>query len=185
MLITTFNELLKKSHRSRRYKNFLRKITNWICFRQLIPFFFRYKIIIHQYSKCRRNQTRQNILWKDIFNCKNYSHIKGSLMGTICPPSYANILMEHFEGKFIYPPIKTFLLIYLRFIDDIFFMWTGSQKDLENLLNKLNAERRSIKFKCKVSKETIFFSRHQNIYEKQQTTYQIFRKKTNAQAFPD
>ena len=106
-------------------------------------------------------------------------------MGTICPPSYANILMEHFEGKFIYPPIKTFLLIYLRFIDDIFFMWTGSQKDLENLLNKLNAELPSIKFKCKVSKEIILFSRHQNIYEKQQTTYQIFRKKTNAQAFPN
>ena len=92
-----------------------------------------------------------------IFNCKNYSHIKGTLMGTICALSYANILMEHFEGKFIYPPIKTFLLIYLRFIDDIFFLWTGSKKDLENLLNKLNTERSSIKFKCKVSKEIIFF----------------------------
>ena len=78
-------------------------------------------------------------------------------MGTICALSYANILMEHLEGKFIYPPIKTFLLIYLRFIDDIFFLWTGSQKDLENLLKKFNAERSSIKFKCKVSKEIIFF----------------------------
>ena len=43
-----------------------------------------------------------------IFNFKNYLQIKGCAMGTICAPSYANIFMDHFERKFIYPFIKTF-----------------------------------------------------------------------------
>ena len=34
--------------------------------------------------------------------------------------------------------MKIFLLVYLRFIDDVFFIWTGSKTDLENFLNELN-----------------------------------------------
>ena len=37
--------------------------------------------------------------------------------------------MDHFLKKLIYPFIKGFSLIYLRFIDDIFFIWTGNKKD--------------------------------------------------------
>ena len=59
-------------------------------------------------------------------------------MGTICAPSYANIFMDHFEGKFIYPFIKIFSYLYLRFIDDIVFTWTGSKADLEKFVNELN-----------------------------------------------
>ena len=64
-----------------------------------------------------------------IFNCKNYLQIKGCAMGTICPPSYANIFMNHIKRKFIYPFIKTFSLISLTFIDDIFFIWAGSKAE--------------------------------------------------------
>ena len=67
-------------------------------------------------------------------------------MGTICAPSYANIFMDHFEKKLIYPFIKGLSLIYLRFIDDIFFIWTGNKKDLMKFLNDLNTKDESIKF---------------------------------------
>ena len=53
--------------------------------------------------------------------------------------------------------MKTFSLIYLRFIDNIFFKWTGSKADLENFLNKLNAKHLSIKFEYEISKERISF----------------------------
>ena len=43
-------------------------------------------------------------------------------MGTICAPSYANIFMDHFERKYISPFLQGLSLIYLRFIDDIFFI---------------------------------------------------------------
>ena len=67
-------------------------------------------------------------------------------MGAICAPSYANSSMVHLERKFIYPFIKTFSLTYLRFIDDIFFIWTGSKTDLEKSFNELNAKHPSVKF---------------------------------------
>ena len=44
-----------------------------------------------------------------------------------------------------------------RFIDDIFFIWTGSKTDLENFLNELNTKHPSIKFEYEISKERISF----------------------------
>ena len=92
-----------------------------------------------------------------IFNCRNCLQIKGCTMGTICAPSYANIFLDHFERKFIHTFIKIFSLIYLRFVDDIFFIWRGSKTDLEKFLNELNGKHPSIKFECEISKERISF----------------------------
>ena len=88
-----------------------------------------------------------------IFNYRNYLQKKGCAIGTICATSYKNIFTDHVERKFIYPFIKTFSLIYLGFIDDIFFIWRDSKTDLENFLNQLNAKHLSIKFEYKISKE--------------------------------
>ena len=92
-----------------------------------------------------------------IFNCKNYLQIKDCAMGTICAPSYGKIFMDHFERKFIYPFIKTFSLMFLRFIDDIFFIWTGNKTNLEKLLNELNTKHPSVKFEYEIAKERISF----------------------------
>ena len=59
-------------------------------------------------------------------------------MGTICAPYYANIFIDHFEKKYIYPFLKGLSLIYLRFTDDIFFLRTGTKEQLVNCLNNLN-----------------------------------------------
>ena len=92
-------------------------------------------------------------------------------------------LIDYFERKFIYPFIKTFPLIYLRFIDDIFLIWTGSKTDLEKILNELNAKHPSIKFEYKISKERISFL-DTNIYIKNNKLHtKIFRKKTDGQTF--
>ena len=104
-------------------------------------------------------------------------------MGTICAPSYGNIFMDHFERKFIYPFIKTFSLIYLRFIDDIFFIWTGSKTDLENFLNELNTKHPSIKFEYEISKERISFLDTEIYIKKGKLYTKIFRKKTDRQTF--
>ena len=78
-------------------------------------------------------------------------------MGTVWAPSYANVFIYHSQRKFIYPFIKTFSLIYLRFTDDTFFIWTGSKINLESFVNKLNLKHPSIKFEYKISKERISF----------------------------
>ena len=63
-------------------------------------------------------------------------------MGTICAPAYANIFMDHFHGPFwkkIYLPIlRRTPQAHLKFIDDIFFIWTGSKDQLITLSNYLN-----------------------------------------------
>ena len=50
-------------------------------------------------------------------------------MGTICTPAYANIFMASFELKFKYTYIKVKRFL-LRFIDDLFMIWTGLEVDL-------------------------------------------------------
>ena len=64
------------------------------------------------------------------------------------------LICKHFCGpfrrKFKYPCIETFSLIYLRFKDNIFFIWTRSKTDLEKLLNKLNGKHLSIKIEYEI-----------------------------------
>ena len=104
-------------------------------------------------------------------------------MGTICSPSYANIFMEHFERRFICPFIKTFSLICFKFIDDIFFIWTGSKTDVENFLNELNTKHPSIKFEYDISKEGISFLDIKIYIKNSELHTKIFRKKTDRQTF--
>ena len=49
-------------------------------------------------------------------------------MGTICAAAYANIFMANFELKYIYRYIKDKTKMFLRFIDDLFMIWTGSEQ---------------------------------------------------------
>ena len=92
-----------------------------------------------------------------IFNSKLYLQIKGRAMGTICTPAYANIFMAYFEEKFIYPLTYAKTLLSLRFIDDIFMIWTKSETDLIEFLDELNTKHTSIKFEFKYSRQQIEF----------------------------
>ena len=85
--------------------------------------------------------------------------------------------MDHFEKKLIYPYIKGFSLIYLRFIDNIFFKWTDNNKDLMKFLNELNTKHESIKFEYQISKTSITFL-DTEVYIKNNKLYtKIYRKK--------
>ena len=118
-----------------------------------------------------------------IFNCKYCLQIKGCAMGAICAPSYANIFMYHFERKLIYPFIKTFSLIYLRFIDDIFFIWTGSKTDLEKFVNELNTKFPSTKFEYEILKERVSYLDTEMFIKNNKLHTKIFRKKPDRQTF--
>ena len=49
------------------------------------------------------------------------------------------------------------MLKHLRFIDDIFMIWTKLEKDLTEFLSELNTEHTSIKFEFKYSRQQIEF----------------------------
>ena len=71
-------------------------------------------------------------------------------MGTKLAPSFANLFMGHFEDKFVYSyPLQP--LIWKRFIDDIFFVWTYGQDELDKFVNYLNTCHDTIKFTLEIS----------------------------------
>ena len=78
-------------------------------------------------------------------------------MGTICAPTYANTFMSEFEERYIDPLIKIKSSSYVRFIDDIFMVWTKSENELKSFINERNKKHHSIKFDFKFSKEKIDF----------------------------
>ena len=92
-----------------------------------------------------------------MFKSKLYLQIKGCAMDTICAPAYANIFMAEFEQKFIYPLIKDKSILFLRYSDDIFMVWTKSEKQLTDFMNELNQKHPSIKFDYKFDCKRIEF----------------------------
>ena len=65
-------------------------------------------------------------------------------------PSYANLFMGKLETK-LKELDKPHFLIWKRFIDDIFVVWTGSKPDFEVYMNKLNQAHTTIKFIHEIS----------------------------------
>ena len=84
------------------------------------------------------------ILNNFVFNGHHYLQIKGCAMGTKCAPSYANIFMGQFEAEKIYEKIKDRSLRYLRYIDDIFMIWIGTDDQLKAFANEINQVHPSI-----------------------------------------
>ena len=91
------------------------------------------------------------------FNGKHFLQIKGCAMGTICAPSYANIFMGIFEEQYIYQFIESNAKLYLRYIDDIFILWTSTRQQFENFISGLNQKHSSIKFDYEMSSTEIPF----------------------------
>ena len=111
------------------------------------------------------------------FNRKNYLEIKG------CTLAYANIFMNHFERKYLYPFLEGLSLSYLRFIGNIFFIWTGSKGHLIAFLNDLNIKHNSIKFEYKISQSSMPFL-DKEVYIKNNKLYtKVYRKETSRQNF--
>ena len=90
------------------------------------------------------------------FNGDNYLQTMGCAMGTKMAPSYASLFMGKFEddklSDYHHQP-----LIWLRFLDDIFFIWQYSEKELLDFIEYLNGAQPSIKFTYQHSTEKATF----------------------------
>ena len=77
-------------------------------------------------------------------------------MGTRVAPTYANLFMSDFEEKHVYSyPKQPF--VWLRFIDDIFFIWQHGQEELNDFIEHLNGVHETIKFTCETSHTSVNF----------------------------
>ena len=71
------------------------------------------------------------------FNGEVKRQKSGSAIGTKFAPPYASIFTDEVETEFLkIEELQPFL--WLRCIDDIFFLWTYGEKKLTKFLNELN-----------------------------------------------
>jgi len=90
------------------------------------------------------------------FNKKHYLQVGGTAMGTRVAPSFANLFMSHFEDKYVYTYDKQ-PLKWLRFIDDIFCIWTHGEDELDKFITHLNNSHATIKFTTESGRNNISF----------------------------
>ena len=89
----------------------------------------------------------QQILTKNTFTFadKFYLQKHGRAMGTRMAPSYANLFMGKL-GKDILATARNSPLVWWRFIDDIFAIWTHGESSLREFLSHINQAHPTIKF---------------------------------------
>ena len=91
-----------------------------------------------------------------VFNEKYYLQIKGTAMGKKFAPAYANIFMANWEEE-VFAKCQKKPMHYLRYLDDIWGIWTGSRDEFEQFVAILNSHDTSIKLKYEISQESITF----------------------------
>ncbi|KAJ7341578.1 hypothetical protein JRQ81_005850, partial [Phrynocephalus forsythii] len=97
------------------------------------------------------------------FHNKNYHQINGTTMGTHMAPQYANIFMADLKQHFLSHCTQKPLLS-LRYIDDIFLIWTHGEESLKN------STRTSIVF---TQTSTSPWNNPHNIFHPEHTTKSI------------
>lgn len=79
------------------------------------------------------------------FNSQVKRQISGTAIGTKFAPPYACIFMDKFENEFLNEEVDQ-PWIWLRYIDDIFFVWTEGEEKLVGFLERLNSFHSNLKF---------------------------------------
>ena len=88
------------------------------------------------------------------FNENHYLQTLGTAIGTKMAPSYANLFMDRLERRLLsQAQVKPY--IWLRYIDDVFMVWTGIELELVEFLNYVNKAHDTIKFTWDWSRERI------------------------------
>ena len=90
------------------------------------------------------------------FNNKYYLQIQGTAMGTKMAPAYANLFMGKLEEK-LNELGKPHIMLWKRFIDDIFVIWTGSASEFTTYINTINQLHHTIKFTYELSETELTF----------------------------
>eukprot|EP00079_Xenopus_tropicalis_P036647 XP_017950418.1 PREDICTED: uncharacterized protein LOC108647884 [Xenopus tropicalis] len=93
------------------------------------------------------------------FNEEYFLQLQGCAMGANMAPAYANIFMDNFERSHIFSNTlyHPYIHSYLRYVDDTFFLWTGTMDLLNDFLSYLNNVHSTIKFTLEVGSSEIHF----------------------------
>ena len=90
------------------------------------------------------------------FDGRVYRQKLGTAIGTKFAPAFANLFMADLEKKLLDGCVDK-LLVWLRYIDDVFFIWTHGQRKLDSFLEYINSFHETIKFTSESSREGVSF----------------------------
>lgn len=91
-----------------------------------------------------------------VFDKKYYLQVTGTAMGKRFAPSYANIFMAQWEKAVLATcPLKP--IIYLRYLDDIFGIWTHSEQEFQAFIKILDSFNPAIRIKHTQSLQEVDF----------------------------
>ena len=121
-------------------------------------------------EKAPNSRTNKNVSTEDLvkmakfvlknnyfeFNGKVKQQISGTAIGTKFAPPYACIFMDEVETSFLETQ-EMKPLVWFRYIDDVFFIWTHGQEKLDSFLEELNRCNSYLKFTYESSKTSIPF----------------------------
>ena len=91
-----------------------------------------------------------------VFGEEHYLQLRGTAMGTVMAPSYANIFMGKLETTLLErAPLKP--SVWWRYIDDVFVIWPHGEECFEQFVDLINSMHPTIKFTAEWSKTSISF----------------------------
>ena len=92
-----------------------------------------------------------------------------------------SIVCKHIYG--LVPRIKHKHVAYYRFIDDIFFIWTGSEAELLKFFYEINSVHDTIKFNCNHSNNSINFLDTTVYISQNKLSTKLFTKSTDRPSY--
>lgn len=114
------------------------------------------------------------------FNGKFYLQCRGTVMGANVAPTFANIFVAMLEKDAIYTSVHfNRVLSWMRYIDDIFLIWTGSVSELESFYGYLNSINNTVKFTLTHSTEKLAFLDTMVVIRDGTLTTELYRKPTD------
>ncbi|CAJ0944436.1 unnamed protein product [Ranitomeya imitator] len=120
-----------------------------------------------------------------VFKDRFYLQRRGVAMGAAFTPSYANLFMGLWEHEYIQNMDHTLMgsvILWMRFIDDILFVWQGSQTELDTFLQYLNDTSRVSPFPHMIQDSINFLGLDIMIDDSGQLHTSIYHKETGVNA---
>ncbi|XP_029427730.1 uncharacterized protein LOC115073442 [Rhinatrema bivittatum] len=114
------------------------------------------------------------------FQSEYFLQIEGIPMGSPMAPSVAGLYVAQFENQYVYHSVwYPYVKIWKRYIDDLFFVWSGGSSELDRFMLFLNSCDPHLEFTfTKHNQSIVFLDMRVQIYDGKLTTC-VHRKSTD------
>lgn len=125
-------------------------------------FFLNKRPETHPSTQCLLDLTKE-VLTSNAFMYDNdfFLQISGVAMGSKMSPSFASLYVGLLEHNYIYNhqenPFLQYITNWKRYLDDVFFIWTGPEKTLNDFHTFINSKNEHLKFTMEADKEKMNF----------------------------